>query len=69
MIKKRDFWMPLAPMILKERSNEYIKNPKNIDAPFMIITFDTTEKYKDFIGGVQQIDRTARPQVIEEDAN
>lgn len=69
MIKKRDFWMPFAPVILKERSLEYIKNPKNIDASYMIITFDSTEKYKDFIGGIQQIDLTARPQVIDENSN
>lgn len=64
MIKKRDFWMPFAPVILKERSQEYIHNPKNIDAPYMIITFNSTEKYKEFIGGIQQIDLTARPQLV-----
>lgn len=69
MIKKRDFWMPFAPVILSERSNDYIVNQKEIDAPFMIITFNTTRNYKDFIGGVQQVDLTARPQLIEESVN
>ena len=69
MIKKRDFWMPFAPVILKERSDDYIVNPKQMDAPYMIITFNSTEKYKEFIGGVQQIDLTARPQLIDGSRN
>ena len=69
MIKKRDFWMPFAPVMLAERSQEYIKNPMNMDAKYMIITFDSTDKYKDFIGGVQQADKTARPQVINQKQN
>jgi len=69
MIKKRDFWMPFAPVMLEKRNKEYIKNPKNIEAFFMIITFNSTEKYKDFIGGVQQADHTARPQVINQQQN
>lgn len=69
MIKKRDFWMPFAPVMLKERSNEYIENKKNIDAPYMIMTFNSTNKYKEFIGGVQQIDLTARPQIVDGSRN
>ncbi len=69
MVKKRDFWMPFAPVMLKERVDDYIINPKKIDAPYMILTFDTTDRYKEFIGGVQQVDRTARPQVIDGSRN
>lgn len=69
MIKKRDFWMPFAPVVLKERSKNYIINPKNMEAPFMVITFNATEKYTEFIGGVQQIDRTTRPQIIDKETN
>ncbi|MBD3180238.1 MAG: hypothetical protein GF417_12020 [Candidatus Latescibacteria bacterium] len=69
MIKKRDFWMPFAPVMLKERSDEYIENPKKMEAPYMIITFNSTDKYKEFIGGVQQKDLTARPQIITEKQN
>lgn len=69
MIKKRDFWMPFAPVMLKERSDEYIVNPKDMEAPYMIITFNSTDKYKEFIGGVQQKDLTARPQIITREQN
>ena len=34
-IKKRDFWMPFTPTILKEDFNKYILNPKKITSKFM----------------------------------
>ncbi|MEA3458105.1 MAG: carbamoyltransferase C-terminal domain-containing protein, partial [Candidatus Thermoplasmatota archaeon] len=66
MVKKRDFWMPFAPVIMKERENDYIINPKKVRAPYMMLSFDTTEKRGEFIAAVHQADLTARPQVIEE---
>ncbi|MFQ5788461.1 MAG: carbamoyltransferase N-terminal domain-containing protein, partial [Thermodesulfobacteriota bacterium] len=38
MIKNRDFWMPFAPSVLAERSNDYFVKTKNMKAPYMIIT-------------------------------
>jgi carbamoyltransferase len=69
MIKKRDFWMPFAPVILKEREEDYLVNPKKIPAPYMILSFDTKDKRNDIIGAIHQADHTARPQVIERDWN
>jgi carbamoyltransferase len=69
MIKKRDFWMPFAPVILREREKDYIMNPKNIDAPYMILSFDTTENRNHIVGAVHQADGTARPQVVEREWN
>ncbi len=69
MIKNRDFWMPFAPAMLAERSDEYVVNPKKMDAPYMIMTFDTTEKVGEFPAGVQPYDRTARPQFVHRDQN
>ncbi len=69
MIKNRDFWMPFAPVMLDSRAKEYIINPKNIKAPYMILTFNTTNKFTEMIGGVQQADLTARPQIISKEYN
>jgi len=70
MIKYRDFWMPFAATILAERASEYIVNGKNIKSPYMIMSFDTTEKSrKDLIAGLHMYDSTCRPQVLEEDWN
>ena len=69
MVKKRDFWMPFAPVIMKERESDYIINPKRICVPYMMLSFDTTERRGEFISSVHQADLTARPQVLEEDWN
>ena len=64
MVKKRDFWMPFAPVILEEKSKDYIINPKNIPAQYMILSFDTTKKRNELMAAVHQADFTARPQII-----
>lgn len=69
MIKKRDFWMPFASTILKEREKDYIINPKNIEAPYMILSFDTADKRNEIIAAIHQADFTVRPQVLEKDWN
>jgi carbamoyltransferase len=69
MIKSRDFWMPFAPVVLKEFEREYIRNPKEIPAPYMIMAFDSTERRSEIIAAIHQADFTIRPQVIEEDWN
>ncbi|MCQ1539536.1 hypothetical protein FTO68_11165 [Methanocalculus taiwanensis] len=69
MVKKRDFWMPFAPVILKERVSEYIINPKNVESPYMMLSFDTTDKREDFMAGVHQADLTARAQILEKEWN
>jgi carbamoyltransferase len=70
MIKSRDFWMPFAPVIMKEYQNEYLVNPKKIEAPFMIITFDSTPRaHQDLRAAMHPYDKTLRPQVIDRTTN
>ena len=40
MIKNRDFWMPFACSIKEDRARDYLINPKNLKAQFMILSFD-----------------------------
>jgi carbamoyltransferase len=68
MIKSRDFWMPFAPAILAEESDDYVDNPRRMVAPYMIVTFDT-KRPDDMPAAIQPYDRTARPQVVYEDHN
>ncbi len=63
-IKMRDFWMPFAPSILKERIDDYITDPK--PAYYMIEAFDTKEAADEIIAGLHPFDRTARPQTVNE---
>ena len=69
-IKMRDFWMPFAPTILKEREHDYIENPKNIKAPYMIMAFNSTPlARKELRGAMHQADFTVRPQILEREWN
>ncbi len=69
MIKSRDFWMPFAPAILEERSGDYLRNPKKIFAPYMILSFDTTERAPELQAALHPYDRSARPEVVREGWN
>jgi carbamoyltransferase len=70
MIKSRDFWMPFAASVQEERELEYLVKPKNIPAPYMIMSFDTTAVgARDLKAGVHPYDRTCRPQVVSKQAN
>jgi carbamoyltransferase len=69
-IKYRDFWMPFTPSILRERAEDYIINPKNLEAPFMTIAFESTDlARKELIGGLHPSDFTVRPQFVTAEKN
>ena len=61
-IKMRDFWMPFGPSILESRMRDYVVNP--INAPYMILAFDTTEKRSEISAAIHPYDLTCRPQTV-----
>jgi carbamoyltransferase len=70
MIKCRDFWMPFAPSLLPERIEEYAVNPKKVDAPYMILCFDTRREMRPSIAAAgHPYDYTIRPQAVFPDWN
>ena len=66
-IKMRDFWMPFGPSILESRMQDYVVNP--INAPYMILAFDTTEKRNEMPAAIHPYDLTCRPQTVSSDYN
>jgi carbamoyltransferase len=69
-IKRRDFWMPFAPIILAERMKDYVVNPKNILSPFMTMGFDSTELAKQHLrAGLHPADDSMRPQILQQSDN
>jgi carbamoyltransferase len=68
-IKARDFWMPFAPSIVAERSADYLVNPKRVSAPYMIFSFDTTERRDAIRAAIHPFDFTARPQEVSAEWN
>ncbi len=69
MIKKRDFWMPFAPLVLAERQDEYLRNEKGLRSPFMMMTFDSRENFREMIAAVHGADLTCRAQILARDEN
>ena len=70
MIKCRDFWMPFAPSVLEERSEDYFRKPKPMPAPHMIMTFDThQQKRTAMAAALHPHDFTGRPQEVSEKTN
>ena len=70
VIKERDFWMPFAPSILKEKSKKYIINKKNLDSSYMTIGLNTTQIAKDCLqAAIHSYDKTARPHLVTRENN
>jgi carbamoyltransferase len=69
MVKKRDFWMPFAPMVMEHRQHDYLRNPKNLPSPYMMMTFDTKENFRDLIAAVHGADLTCRAQIVSPQQN
>jgi carbamoyltransferase len=69
-IKNRDFWMPFALTILKEKHKEYIENKKNLECNYMTMSFDTKKKnFNKIKAGCHPYDRTVRPQILDKTSN
>src|SRR5437016_3172666 len=67
MIKNRDFWMPFAPSILREREDDYVANPKGLASPYMMLAFSTNPKRRDEItAALHPHDATARAHLVDE---
>lgn len=68
-IKNRDFWMPFAPTILREHSQDYLILHK-ADSPFMNTAYKTTPKGKvDLTAAIHPYDKTTRPQILDRHIN
>jgi carbamoyltransferase len=67
MIKNRDFWMPFAPSVLREREAEYLINPKGLASPYMMLAFPTNPKARDeIVATLHPHDGSARAHIVEE---
>jgi carbamoyltransferase len=69
-VKKRDFWMPFAPSIMREREKDFMINKKDFYAPYMIVSFESTEFAQENLrAGMHQYDFTIRPQIVDKEWN
>jgi carbamoyltransferase len=68
-IKMRDFWMPFAGTVPKHAMDTYLKNPKKIPSPYMMLAFDTTDKRSSIRAATHPKDKTIRPQILIREQN
>jgi carbamoyltransferase len=70
-VKRREFFRPLAPMILLEYLTDYFELPFNFSPAlyYMLMTLKVRPDQLDKIPGVTHIDGTARVQVVDEVIN
>jgi carbamoyltransferase len=69
-IKQRDFWMPFAPSILWERRSDYLVNPRDVDAPYMMLAFPSTPQGQEHLkSALHPYDFSCRPQLVRAEMN
>lgn len=67
VIKRRDFWMPFAPMVSAARANDYFELAEGIDARFMTIGCNAKHVCTvEAPAAIHSYDNSARPQVVED---
>jgi carbamoyltransferase len=67
MVKFREKWRPFCPSILREHSAEVIG--RDMDAPFMTLSFHAAKEWKTRIPEVVHVDGTMRPQTVSHSDN
>lgn len=66
-LKERDWFMPFAPVILKEYKNDFLIS--GLGTPFMTLTDEVKPSQAKKIPAAIHIDQTARAQIISKDEN
>lgn len=66
-IKCRQWWRPVAPIILEDEMNNWFENAR--PSPFMLQTFKIREEKRDRIPAVAHLDGSSRVQTVNEQNN
>lgn len=66
-IKKREWYRPVAPIMLKEVAEEVAVEKSYMLAKYMLMDFHIKDEYKKHLEGVVHVNGTARIQIIEKE--
>ncbi|MBN1008013.1 carbamoyltransferase C-terminal domain-containing protein [Amphritea pacifica] len=66
-IKKREWWRPVAPIILAEQSREWFD--LDYPSPYMLHTFNVKKEKRPYVPGICHLDASARVQTLEKQDN
>lgn len=62
-VKQRQFWRPVAPIVLREHVAEWFED--DVDSPYMLMIDIVKEEKRDLVPAILHYDNTARIQTIE----
>jgi predicted NodU family carbamoyl transferase len=66
-IKQRQWWRPVAPIILEEEISNWFEN--SYPSPFMLHTFKVNKDKEKYVPAILHLDKTARVQTIKSESN
>lgn len=66
-LKKRDWFMPFAPSVLKEYCDKCFVNYH--PSPYMNLAFEMRPPYDELVPAIMHVDKTARPQEVDYKVN
>ena len=61
-IKKRQFWRPVAPIVLETIGENWFEN--FVSSRYMLLTFDVKKDVEDIVKAISHLDKSARIQTI-----
>jgi len=67
-VKGREYWRPLAPSVIEEKTSDYFSN-KKLKSPFMLLSSKVKNEQKEKIPAVVHVDGTARQQTVSKKSN
>ncbi len=69
-VKRRDWWMPFAPIALEKNASYLFNLDSELDGSFMTLCFDTTvDGKKELPAAIHPIDGSARSQILRKGVN
>ena len=66
-VKQRQWWRPVAPIILEESMNDWFENAR--PSPYMLMTFRIKQDKLNLMPAVSQLDNSARVQTVTKSEN
>lgn len=63
--KKREWYRPIAPIMLKRNAEKVVNTTMNPLSQYMLLDYEVKEAYRSMMAGVVHVDNTSRIQTIE----
>lgn len=64
MVKKREAFRPFAPAVSLEQAHQWFDIPPMIELPYMIMTVDVQEKFRNELPAITHVNGSARVQTV-----